>query len=200
MSLHQLSGRIRWRIWAGGRGWIWRIRAAVGIGRSRSCRCWSTDVVRLEGEGNDRLLPSFKQTPAFYSIYDAPSFLSLFFSSSFHPQKSGGRETKRILSSLFVLFSLQPFLSLYLFFRDIDNPEGVKITGIHLFRINGDWLLIKLKERTEAIRSIRRWGGSKITRGGVILIHGDRCTLNPFWIINRTNLKLLLLNYNNYSL
>lgn len=144
MSLHQLSGRIRWRIWAGGRGWIWRIRAAVGIGRSRSCRCWSTDVVRLEGEGNDRLLPSFKQTPAFYSIYDAPSFLSLFFFSSFHPQKSGGRETKRILSSLFVLFSLQPFLSLYLFFRDIDNPEGVKITGIHLFRINGDWLLIKL--------------------------------------------------------
>ena len=132
MSLHQLSGRIRWRIWARGRGWIWRIRAAVGIGRSRSCRCWSTDVVRLEGEGNDRLLPSFKQTPAFYSIYDAPSFLSLFFFSSFHPQKSGGRETKRILSSLFVLFSLQPFrfLSLYLFsFRDIDNPEGVKITG-----------------------------------------------------------------------
>lgn len=66
-----------------------------------------------------------------------PSSLSFFF-SSFHPQKSGGRETKRILSSLFVLFSLQPFLSLYLFFRDIDNPEGVKITGIHLFRINGD--------------------------------------------------------------
>lgn len=62
-----------------------------------------------------------------------PSSLSLFFSPSFHPQKSGGRETKRpILSSLFVLFSLQPFrfLSLYLFsFRDIDNPEGVKITG-----------------------------------------------------------------------
>lgn len=148
MSLHQLSGRIRWRIWAGGRGWIWRIRAAVGIGRSRSCRCWSTDVVRLEGEGNDRLLPSFKQTPAFYSIYDAPSFLSLFFFfSSFHPQKSGGRETKRpILSSPFriIFVTTIPFSLFILSFRDIDNPEGVKITGIHLFRINGDWLLIKL--------------------------------------------------------
>lgn len=146
MSLHQLSGRIRWRIWAGGRGWIWRIRAAVGIGRSRSCRCWSTDVVRLEGEGNDRLLPSFKQTPAFYSIYDAPSFLSLFFFFKFSPAEERGtrNEANSLLSFRIIFVTTIPFFLFILSFRDIDNPEGVKITGIHLFRINGDWLLIKL--------------------------------------------------------
>lgn len=70
-----------------------------------------------------------------------PSSLSFFF-SSFHPQKSGGRETKRILSSpfriIFVTTISFPFSLFILSFRDIDNPEGVKITGIHLFRINGD--------------------------------------------------------------
>lgn len=105
MSLHQLSGRIRWRIWAGGRGWIWRIRAAVGIGRSRSCRCWSTDVVRAEGgtRQNDRLLPSFKQTPAFYSIYDAPPPFFFFF---FHQFPSEERETRNHERQFFLLFRI----------------------------------------------------------------------------------------------
>ena len=89
-------------------------------------------MVRLEGEGNDRLLPSFKQTPAFYSIYDAPSFLSLsFFFTKFPPAEERGtrNEANSLLSFRIIFVTTIPFFLFILSFRDIDNPEGVKITG-----------------------------------------------------------------------
>lgn len=180
MSLHQLSGRIRWRIWAGGRGWIWRIRAAVGIGRSRSCRCWSTDVVRAEGgtRQNDRLLPSFKQTPAFYSIYDAPPPFFFFFFSPVSIRRTGDEKPRApILSSLSNYFRYNRFfLSIYCTFSSsisfvvIDNLARRDENYGFIYSLKGIdyWQTWERADQFARSRMVR----SKITRSESNTIRG----------------------------
>lgn len=68
-----------------------------------------------------------------------PSSLSFFFFKFSPAEERGTRnEANSLLSFRIIFVTTIPFFLFILSFRDIDNPEGVKITGIHLFRINGD--------------------------------------------------------------